>query len=354
MAAPAAPGQIATAPAAVPGPGDPKGWTIEQFIHSIEPRIEEPVPRTEAAPAVPEPEPVPPAAPPMETTPAADGIPVFGEEPVPAAPAVPPLPPVPAAPRKKRSGILVAAVFIIVILVVAAGGFIVMKNLQKTPVVPPVATPLPTTVTTVPTPEPTPVPTPVVTVAVTTIPVPQTPQVLIPQTGVWVEITYDRNYTGWVGTPNTQQDVTDTGDHFYNIPTAYGTVAASIQKTDGSGDELKVIVYDDGKMVKTVSTTAPSGIIDLQLSLATPTPTPTPVLTPLPTLPLTSNTTTAVNTTNSTCIPIRLVWTLPDGSTRALMMLIVPCDIAQLPSLCSEVPGRKRRTFAGLVLTAVF
>ncbi|MFZ1898307.1 hypothetical protein [Methanoregula sp.] len=300
MAASAAPGHIATAPAAVPGPDDHTGWTVEQLIHSIGSRSEDPVPRTESAPAVPEPETVPPAAPPTETPPAADGTPEFGEEPEPAAPEVPPQPPVPAAPRKIRSGILVAAVIIIVILVVAAGGFIVMKNLQKTTVVPTVATPLPTTVTTVPTPIPTPV---VTVVAVTTIPVPQITQVLIPQTGVWVEITYDRNYTGWVGTPNTQQDVTDTGDHFYNIPTADVMVAVSVQKTDGSGDELKVIVYNDGKTVKTVSTTAPSGVIDLQFSLATPTPTPTPVLTPLPTLPLTSNTTTAVNTTNSTVSP---------------------------------------------------
>jgi hypothetical protein len=301
MAASAAPGHIAPAPAAVPGPDDHTGWTVEQLLHSIGSRIEEPVPRTEAAPAVPEPEPVPPAAPPTETTPAADDTPAPKEEPEPAAPAAPPLPPVPAAPRKMRSGILVAAIIIIVILVVAAGGFIVMKNLQKTTVVPPVTTPLPTTVTTVSTPEPTPTPTPVVTVvAVTTIPVPQITQVPIPQTGVWVEITYDRNYTGWVGTPNTQQDVTDTGDHFYNIPTADVMVAASVQKTDGSADELKVIVYNSGKTVKTVSTTAPSGIIDLQLSLVTPTPTPTPVLTPLLTVSLTSNTTTAVNTTNST------------------------------------------------------
>jgi hypothetical protein len=125
--------------------------------------------------------------------------------------------------------------------------------------------------------------------------VPQTTQVLIPQTGVWVEITYDKNYTGWVGMPNVEQDVTDTGDHIYQIFTSDGTVAASLQKTDDSDDELKVIVYHDGTTLKTVSTTAPSGVIDLQLSLATPTPTATPPLTPLPVLRRTSNATTNVN-----------------------------------------------------------
>ena len=97
-----------------------------------------------------------------------------------------------------------------------------------------------------------------------------------------------------------QQGVSDTGDHFYRIPTTVGTVAVAIQKTDGSGDELKVIVYNNGITAKTVSTTTPYGNIDLQYSLATPTPTPTPVLTPLPTLPLSSNATNTVNTTNST------------------------------------------------------
>jgi hypothetical protein len=294
MADSAATGQIATTPVTAPVPGDRNGLTMEQIIHSIGSLSENPVPRTEAAPAVPEPVSVPPAesaAPPVETTPAADGTPSLVAEQVPAVPLIPP-PSVPAAPRKKRSRILAAAVIIIVILAVAAGGFIVMKDLQKTTVVRPVTTPQPTLVTTVPTPTPT----PVVTVAVTTEPVPQTTQVLIPQTGVWVEITYDKNYTGWVGTPNVEQDVSDTGDHIYRIFTTDGTVAVSVQKTDGSGDELKVIVYSDGETVKTVSTTTPSGIIDLQLSLATPTPTATPELTPLPTLPLTSNATTVVNT----------------------------------------------------------
>ena len=48
----AAPGQIAMAPAIASGPGDRKGRPIEQIIHSIEPLIEDSVPRTEAAPAV--------------------------------------------------------------------------------------------------------------------------------------------------------------------------------------------------------------------------------------------------------------------------------------------------------------
>jgi hypothetical protein len=293
MAGSAAAGQIASTPVTVPVLGDRKGWTMDQIIHSIGSLNKDSVSRTEAAPAVSEPVSVPPAesaAPPGETTPASEGTPTLVAEPVPAVPTDLPFLSVSAVPRKKRSRILAATVIIIVILAVAGGGFMVMKNLQKPTVVQPVTTPQPTTV-------PTLTPTPVVT-AIVTKNVPQMTQVLIPQTGVWIEITYDKTYTGWVGTSGFQQGVNDTGNHFYQVPTTYGTVAASVQKTDGSGDELKIIVYSDGKTVKTVSTTTPSGIIDLQLSLATPTPTPTPVLTPLPTSTLTSNVTAAVNTPN--------------------------------------------------------
>ncbi|MGA2699293.1 MAG: zinc ribbon domain-containing protein [Methanoregula sp.] len=300
----ATPEQITTAPASTAWPGDHRGRPIEQIIHSIEPLIEDSVPRTEATPAIPEPEQalyVPaevPSAPAAETTPAAEGTPAPGAEPASAAPAVPPastsppLPPVPAAPRKKRSKILAAAIIIIVIIAVAAGGFMVMKNMQKSTVVTPVTTTMPTPTATIPTAKPTPV---VTTIATTAIPT--TPQVLIPQTGVWVEVTYDKTYTGQVGTPGSQVAVTDTGDHFYIVPTSTGTVAVSLQKTDGSGDELKVTVYSAGTAVKTVSTTTPMGRIELQFALATPT---TAEITTLPTTSLSSTASATANTTNST------------------------------------------------------
>jgi hypothetical protein len=168
----------------------------------------------------------------------------------------------------------------------------VMKNMQKSTVVTPVTTTMPTPTATIPTAKPTPV---VTTIATTAIPT--TPQVLIPQTGVWVEVTYDKTYTGQVGTPGSQVAVTDTGDHFYIVPTSTGTVAVSLQKTDGSGDELKVTVYSAGTAVKTVSTTTPMGRIELQFALATPT---TAEITTLPTTSLSSTASATANTTNST------------------------------------------------------
>jgi hypothetical protein len=301
------PEQITTAPASAAWPGDHRGRPIEQIIHSIEPLIEDSVPRTETTPAIPEPEQalyIPaeaPSAPAAETTPAAEETSATGAEPAPAVPAVPPvsplppLPPVPAAPRKKRSKILAVTIILIVIIAVAAGGFMLMKNIQKSTVVTPVTTTIPTLTATIPTAKPT-----LVVTTIATTAVPTTPQVLIPKTGVWVEVTYDRTYTGQVGTPGSQVAVTDTGDHFYIVPTNTGTVAASLQKTDGSGDELKVIVYSDGTTVKTASTTTPMGRIDLQFALATPTNPPTPVITTLPTTSPSSTASATANATNST------------------------------------------------------
>jgi len=326
----ATPGQIATAPVIGTGSGDRKGRPIEQIIHSIEPLIEDSVPRTESAPAVPEPVSAQPAthadepkSVPVQTTPAPEGTPapeaaqVATTSTAPAdAPAVPPvtpasplpplppLPPVPAAPRKKRTKILTVAIIAIVIIAIAVGGILVMKNLQKAPAVTPVTTTIPTTaVTTLSTPKPTTVMTTIPTIAV-----PTTAQVLIPPTGVWVEITYDQTYSGKVGTPGAQISVSDTGDHFYPISTIDGTVAVAIKKTDGSGDELKVVIYKDGLAVKTESTSKPKGTIDLQYSLATPTPTPTPEPTSesvaestgILTTTQASNTGTMVTVTNST------------------------------------------------------
>jgi hypothetical protein len=291
-------GQVATPPKSVPGSGDRKGRPIEQIIHSIEPLIADSVPRTETPPAIPEPasgplaEPAPAVEPaketPAESAPGAEPAP----EPAPAGLVIPPMPtfptipPVPETPRKKPSRVIATAIIVIVIIaVVAVGGFVLIKNMHtNTTVVPPVTTAMPTTQPTVPTPTAA----PVVTTAIPTVS--QTPATSVPQTGVWVEIIYDQTYTGSVGLPGDQVQVSDTGDHYYRIPTENGVVAVSVQKNDGSADELKVNLFNNGVLVKTDSTTIPYGNVDMQVALATPTPTAT--------LPQKSNTT--ANKTAST------------------------------------------------------
>jgi hypothetical protein len=181
---------------------------------------------------------------------------------------------------------------VIVIIAVAIGGFMILKNGQS-PSTPTVTTTVPTTmVTTVHTT----VPTTVATAVTTTIPTTAAP--LVPQTGIWAEVIYDKTYTGRVGTPGSLVSVTDTGDHFYIIPTSDGIVDITLTKTDGTGDELKVIVYSAGQVVKTASTTIPKGSIDLQFAVALPTATTPKAIATLETI--TKTTAAAVNTTNST------------------------------------------------------
>ncbi|MFA5332710.1 MAG: hypothetical protein WC342_10060 [Methanoregula sp.] len=325
------PVQVSTGQPAAPQQQVNSKRPIEQIIHSIEPLIEDSVPRTQPEPEVPShihhPEtapteeetpaavvPAPEAAPTETATPAhedtiSDAATPTAETPKTAAsatepapvqnssvippgaqiPPMPPIPPVPAAPAKKRPKVVIAVIAIVIIIAVAAAGIMLMKNMSGNTVTPTVTptpemtTAIPTTLTTIPTTVPTTVET---TVAVVT-----TAQVTVPQTGVWVEIIYDKTYSGTVGTPGGQKTVSDTGDNFYSIATKDGLVTAALEKTDGSGDLLTVNVWKYGELVMTDSTSTPNGKLDVQAVLATPTPTPTLTKVPVPT------TTVALNST---------------------------------------------------------
>ena len=181
-------------------------------------------------------------------------------------PAGSPSPQDPAAPKRKRSKTFTAVV--IVIMIIAVGGLLIMKNMQN-----PAGT---TFLHAAPTPEPTTVQTTVTTAVVTPTPIPTPTLPVVPPSGIWVEVIYDQYYSGTVGTPGNQQMVAgsqqvmpNTGDHFYRIPAANdGLVTASIQKNDGSGDNLTVNVYKDGTLIKTDSTTLPNGNLDVVATIS--------------------------------------------------------------------------------------
>jgi hypothetical protein len=178
---------------------------------------------------------------------------------------------VPDEAGKKPSKLFVAAV--LVFMVVAVCGIVVVKGMHESggPLLPVFSTP-----TTIPTAGPTTIPIP------TSTPVPTPTLPVIPPSGVWVEINYDQFYSGSVGTPGSQQQLTgaqqvmqNTGDHFYRILTVnHGLVTASVQKNDGSGDKLTVKIYKDGTLIETDSTTLPYGTLDvtavIPASVATP------------------------------------------------------------------------------------
>ena len=170
--------------------------------------------------------------------------------------------PPPAHSNKPK---LIAVTAIIVILAIVAGAFIYSTILQGdtgepsvplvTPVITPVATMIPT-----PTLPQTPAP------QITLVPTPQ-PTVMMPDKGVWVKVHYAGNFTGRVGTSGNLKQVNGSGDQYYQIPITEGIVEVLVQKEDGSGTELAVEVYQNGKMVTRSTKASPFGTIDIRVEV---------------------------------------------------------------------------------------
>lgn len=273
-----------TPPPVTPAAMENMDSRIEEVIHSIEPLIEDSVPRTAPAPLVPSKQPqyappadmaesagqVPPAAnfgtPDAAAKPGDVMWPVLSQSGIqdtaapPAAPAPGSLPPAP--PPRKISFTLIA-VLALVVLAVIAGVYVFMQGQAGTPGVTP--TPgITVPATTVPQ-------TKVTAIATTVKPTATqkqvtTPSALIPTSGVWVKVTYSGKFSGEVGTPG-QVNPVEYSRGFYQISTTDGPVVVSIQKSDGSSAELAVDVYKDGTLMKHAATTTPKGIIEFQVPL---------------------------------------------------------------------------------------
>jgi hypothetical protein len=94
------------------------------------------------------------------------------------------------------------------------------------------------------------------------------PHVLVPTSGVWVHVQYPGNFTGTVGsTKGGLREVNTSGEQFYQLPARDGIVDVSLQKQEGSRDELAVEVYRDGSLVTRSNTTTPRGTVDLHVNL---------------------------------------------------------------------------------------
>jgi hypothetical protein len=226
-------------------PGELQGSSIEQIIHSIEPLIEDSVPRAqqqgESSSTVSQ-----AVSSPMVVWP------VFSPAESPAAPAYSPSPLIPA-PEGKKPNYRAIGILIIAILPILAG-LVIVANIMSGPSGGLAATtPVTTVVSTISTP--------------TTTTSPGPTQVMIPPNGVWVRASYPSNYIGLIGTPGNQIEVTGTGTNFYPISTSDRIIAAVLQKKDGSSDEIILEVYKNGVMLKRESSVTPKGIVEIQLDL---------------------------------------------------------------------------------------
>lgn len=270
---------------AVPGSGAiPEPSVPEPAVP--EPALPEPaVPEQEEAASAPE-EPVPaavggPAASPLPPCAGQDMM-QEGEERGTAPPAGDTLPPVPpeegeppgpgwspepgtslpkthsACPLK--SLVLAAAAAVIVILAIVA--VILLSPPAGVGTQPPAAVPaLPMS------PAPTPAPAPSVAPVPSLPPAP--PPSPVPSLGVWVLVTYNGSFVGYVGNPGGLQHVGGSGTGLYRITDSSGLVQAAFEKQDYSGTTLVVSVYRNGTRIATRSVRAPGGSLDFIIDPAT-------------------------------------------------------------------------------------
>jgi hypothetical protein len=256
--------------------GEHQSSQIDQIIQSIEPLIEDSIPRTQQSaplvqkhdyqqktePAAPEPQAASPSQVMWPVLPNAESPVASTQESTAGEPESPPPHTVPG-PAGKKPNYLAIGILIIAILPILAG-LVIVANIMSGPSGG-TTIPVTTVVTTITTPQMQSTRTPVVTSTIT----PGPTQVMVPPNGVWVRASYPGTYIGLIGTPGNQLEVSGTGDKFYPISTSDGIVAAALQKKDGSGDKIILEIYKNGVMLKRESSVIPKGIVEIQLDLKT-------------------------------------------------------------------------------------
>jgi hypothetical protein len=89
----------------------------------------------------------------------------------------------------------------------------------------------------------------------------------IPQTGVWVHVSYPGEYSGYIRGNGERKDVSTSGDQFYQFSMKGGLIDGVLQKADRSVQPLSVEVYKDGKQIDLVNTTAPQGTVEIHTTI---------------------------------------------------------------------------------------
>lgn len=89
------------------------------------------------------------------------------------------------------------------------------------------------------------------------------PPASIPPNGVWVRVFYPGNYTGSLSANGQMREVNGIGDQFYQFPIANGMIDGSVEKQDGSVNNLILEVYKDGALISQSYTSVPLGLLDV-------------------------------------------------------------------------------------------
>jgi hypothetical protein len=198
-----------------------------------------------------------PAAPPK----ARDWVPDF-------TPFIPKSQQEPTHSQKKAQYIKIGAIILAIVVII--GVILVVGQFTKGKTTSPQAPVTPLAPTTKATPFLTSTPTQTLQVSpiITVSPVSTAlPQYLIPKTGVWVRLQYPGNYVGYIGAQGLYKQVNSTGEQYLQLPVATGMIDGSIEKQDGSTDNLIVEIYKDGALISQKSTRTPQGVLDIHVSV---------------------------------------------------------------------------------------
>ncbi len=92
----------------------------------------------------------------------------------------------------------------------------------------------------------------------------------VPTDGVYVHINYIGGWKGSYGMPSAVQTVTKSGDIFYHVENATGTVQATFEKLDGSTRQVLLVeIFKNGNLLTSGNTSAGFGKITLSVDTTT-------------------------------------------------------------------------------------
>ncbi len=170
------------------------------------------------------------------------GSPAPNADSVPAA-ITPPVPIIPKSTYRTIQNAAIIIVILVVVGVVAIGSFNLLNSGQTPP--------------------------PVVVPIVTVQPTPTSVPTLVPADGVWVRIEYPGTFIGEVGNPEIMHPAYGSGVRIYKILWSDRPVHAFAQKQENTGDTLTIEIYNNGNLIKSSSTRAPKGSVDILIDPTT-------------------------------------------------------------------------------------
>jgi hypothetical protein len=196
----------------------------------------------------------------------ADEEPVQGTSGISASPVPESSPPARQPPKQRnlqgfsfRPGrnTVYAIVLVLFIIAMIAGGFFIWPLIAKGGSIAPNTSTLPTPLTTTPG-------------SSGTISPKVTTEVPVPVEGVYVHIRYLGGWKGSYGIPSELRTLTNSGDRYYPVENATGTVEASFEKLDSSTKQtLLVEILKNGRILTSGNTTSGFGKVSLSVDTAT-------------------------------------------------------------------------------------